>query len=109
MYYDILLGTNFVSSILNREVPANGRVLKYYINSPSIGTASSVHYLEVSPIGRCPLREVPLYFISGDIHIRSRSKPPTVRGLAQYSFNLLMIHFHAMWIWSLVLRGYTQE
>ena len=55
MYYDILLGTNFVSTIRNREVPAIGRVLKYYINSPSIGTVSSVHYMEVSTIGRCPL------------------------------------------------------
>ena len=56
MYYDILLGPNFVSTIQNREVFAIGRVLKYYINSPSIGTASSVHYMGVSTIGRCPLR-----------------------------------------------------
>ena len=63
IYYDILLGTNFVSAIRNREVSAIGRVLKYYINSLSIGTASSVHYLEVSTIGRCPLREVPLYLL----------------------------------------------
>ena len=51
MYYDIhnvLLGTKFVSTIRNREVSAIGRVLKYYINSPSIGTALSVHYMEVS-------------------------------------------------------------
>ena len=60
MYYDILLGTNFVSTIRNTEVSTFGRVLKYYINSPSIGTAWSVCYLEVSPIGRCLLREVPL-------------------------------------------------
>ena len=60
MYYDILLGLNFVSAIQNREVSAIGRVLKYYINSHSIGTASSVHYLEVSATRRCPLREVPL-------------------------------------------------
>ena len=61
MYYDILLGTNFVSAIRNREVSAIGRVLKYYINSPSVRTASSVHSMEVSTIGKCPLREVPLY------------------------------------------------
>ena len=48
MYYDILLGTNFVSTIRNREVSTFGRVLKYCINSPSIGTASSVLYMEVS-------------------------------------------------------------
>ena len=61
MYYDILLGTNFVSAIQNTEMSTIGRVLKYYINySPSIGTASSVHFLEVSAIGRCPLRKVPL-------------------------------------------------
>ena len=62
MYYDILLGTNFVSAIQNREVSTVGRVLKHYINSPSIWTASSVNYMEVSTctIGRCPLREVPL-------------------------------------------------
>ena len=57
MYYDILLGVNFVSAIWNREVPAFGRVLRYYINSPSMGTALSVCYLEVSAIGRCPLRD----------------------------------------------------
>ena len=62
MYYDILLGTNFVSTIWNMEVSTFGKVLKYYINSPAIGTTSSVRYLEVSTIGRCPLREVPLYF-----------------------------------------------
>ena len=66
MYYDILLGTNFVSTIRNMEVSTFGRVLKYYINSPSIRTASSVSYLQVSPIERCPLREVPLYI--HDIH-----------------------------------------
>ena len=61
MYYDILLRTNFVSTIRNREVSAIGRVLKYYINSPSIKTALSVHYMKVSTIRRCPLRAVPLY------------------------------------------------
>ena len=61
MYYDILLGTNFVSTIQNKEVSAIGRVLKYYINRPSIGAALSVRYLEVSTTWRCPLREVPLY------------------------------------------------
>ena len=55
MYYDIVLGTNFESTIRNMEVSTFGRVLKYYINSPSIGTALSVCYLKVSPIGRCPL------------------------------------------------------
>ena len=60
MYYDILLGTNFVSTIRNMEVSTFGRLLKYYINSPTIGTTWSVRCLEVSPIGRCPLREVPL-------------------------------------------------
>ena len=34
--YDILLGTNFVSAIRIKEVSAIRRVLKYYINSPSI-------------------------------------------------------------------------
>ena len=61
MYYDILLGTNFVSTIRNMEVSTFGRILKYYISSPAIGTTSSVRYLEVSTIGRCPLREVPMY------------------------------------------------
>ena len=61
MYYDILLGMNFASTIRNREVSASAKVLKYYVNSPSLGTALSVRYWEVSAIGRCPLREVPLY------------------------------------------------
>ena len=52
-----------MSAIRNREMPAFGRVLKYYINSPSVGTASNVRYLEESAIGRCPLREVPLYIV----------------------------------------------
>ena len=64
MYYDIPLGPNFVSALRNREVSTIGRILKYYINSPSIETASSVHYREVSTIRRCPLREVPLYMYS---------------------------------------------
>ena len=65
MHYDILLRTNFVSAIRNREVSAVGRVLKYYNNSPSIWTVSSVCDMEVSTIGRCPLRELPLYI--GDV------------------------------------------
>ena len=36
-----------MSAIRNREVSTIGRVLKYYNNSPSIGTALSVRYLEV--------------------------------------------------------------
>ena len=58
--YDILLRSNFESTIRNREVSTIGRVLKYYTNSPAFGTASSVHYLKVFAIGRRQLREVPL-------------------------------------------------
>ena len=56
MYYYTLLRMNLVSTIPIREVSVIGRVLMYYVNSPSIGTASSVHYMEVYTDGRCPFK-----------------------------------------------------
>ena len=49
MYYDILLGMNFVSTLWNREVSAIERVLKYIIIALQSGP------LRVSTIWRCPL------------------------------------------------------
>ena len=55
MYYDILLGPNFVSAIRNRGVSSIGRVLKYYINKEPFNwdhfecpLYGGVHYWEIS-------------------------------------------------------------
>ena len=47
-------------ALWNGKVSAFGSILKYCINSVSIGTASSGRVSEVAAIGRCPLRQVPL-------------------------------------------------
>ena len=48
-------------ALCNSEVSTFGSILKYCFNSALIGTVPSGHVSKVAAIGRCPLREVPLY------------------------------------------------
>ena len=54
-------GTKKMSTLWNSEVSAFGCILKYCITNTSIGTTSS-GYVSCDAIGKCPLREIPLYF-----------------------------------------------
>ena len=59
----VLEGLKNLSALRNSIVSAFGSILKYCINGTSIGTASSGHVSEGTAIGRCSLREVPLYLV----------------------------------------------
>ena len=55
-------GSENLSTLRNSEVFTIGGIVKYCIYGASTGTGSSGHVSEVAAIGRCLLREVPLYF-----------------------------------------------
>ena len=57
----VLKGPKNLSALRNSEVSAFGSILKYYINSASIGTASKWPHKRGVRYRECPLMEVPLY------------------------------------------------
>ena len=59
----VVVGLKNLFAVYKSEVSAFGSILKKCISSSSIGTTSSGCVSEVSAIGNCPLREVPLYAI----------------------------------------------
>ena len=54
-------GMEKLSTLPNSKVSEFGSIFKYCINNASVGTASNGHVSEVATIGRCMLREVPLW------------------------------------------------
>ena len=65
----VLKGPKNLSALRNSEVSAFGSILKYYINSASIGTASKWPHKRGVRYRECPLMEVPLYNESANCHL----------------------------------------